>query len=63
MEHELEAGGLNPSPQLHQGETVWSSRPTFLVTAIAAGLGFGSIWRFPALAHGRWCHDDDHDDF
>ena len=29
----------------------WSSRSAFLLTAIGAAVGFGNVWRFPALAY------------
>jgi SNF family Na+-dependent transporter len=29
----------------------WSSRTAFLLAAIGAAVGFGNVWRFPALAY------------
>lgn len=29
----------------------WSSRPAFILAAVGAAVGFGNIWRFPALAY------------
>lgn len=29
----------------------WSSRVAFLLAAIGAAVGFGNVWRFPALAY------------
>ncbi|KAG7359158.1 sodium:neurotransmitter symporter family protein [Nitzschia inconspicua] len=29
----------------------WSSRSAFIVTAVGAAVGFGTIWRFPALVY------------
>ena len=29
-----------------------SSRAKFLLAAIGAAVGFGNVWRFPAIAHG-----------
>jgi SNF family Na+-dependent transporter len=31
-------------------EDVWSSRPAFYFTAVGAAVGFGNVWRFPALS-------------
>ena len=32
-----------------------SSRAKFLLAAIGAAVGFGNMWRFPAIAHGMCC--------
>lgn len=31
---------------------IWSSRAAFLLAAIGATVGFGNVWRFPAVVHG-----------
>lgn len=46
MDEPLEEPTMIPSRQ------IWSSRTTFLLTAIGATVGFGSVWRFPAQVHG-----------
>jgi hypothetical protein len=30
-------------------DEVWSSRPAFYFAAVGAAVGFGNVWRFPAL--------------
>jgi Sodium:neurotransmitter symporter family len=32
------------------GRERWSSRPAFYLAAIGSAIGFGNVWRFPALA-------------
>ena len=32
-----------------------SSRAKFLLAAIGAAIGFGNMWRFPAIVHGMFC--------
>jgi len=29
----------------------WSSRPAFILASVGAAVGFGNVWRFPALAY------------
>jgi len=29
----------------------WSSRPAFILASVGASVGFGNVWRFPALAY------------
>jgi SNF family Na+-dependent transporter len=31
-------------------DEVWSSRPDFYFAAVGAAVGFGNVWRFPALS-------------
>ncbi len=31
-------------------DEVWSSRPAFYFAAVGAAVGFGNVWRFPALS-------------
>ena len=30
----------------------WSSRAGFIMASMGAAVGFGNVWRFPALAYG-----------
>ena len=29
----------------------WSSRSSFIFASVGAAVGFGNVWRFPALAY------------
>jgi len=36
---------------MSEDREAWSSRPAFILAAVGAAVGFGNIWRFPALAY------------
>ena len=39
-----------PAKEVPKERERWSSRPAFILAAIGAAIGFGNVWRFPALA-------------
>ena len=36
---------------MSEARETWPSRQAFILAAIGAAIGFGNVWRFPALAH------------
>jgi solute carrier family 6 GABA transporter-like protein 1 len=42
------SGSLNNKPYRRE---MWSSRGSFILAAVGAAVGFGNVWRFPALVY------------